>query len=688
MSLENGFFGPSEILIDYLAKLNDPGRYPFTRGIFPEMFRNKKPTVRQFAGFGCARHTNERFKKIISLGGTGLSTAFDLPTLYGDDSDAPLSRHEVGWDGVAIDSVEDMDVLFLGIPLDKLTISMTINAPAAVIMAMYIAVAKKRGIPLSALGGTIQNDILKEHIAQNEYIYPLKHGVRLATDLMEFSARYMPKWHPVSISGYHIREAGSSAVQEVAYTLADGIVYVEELLRRGLKIEEFAPKLSFFFDVHNDFFEEIAKLRAARRLWAEIIHKRFRVPIPEKYDLKSPELQSLWCRMHAQTAGCTLTRNQPMINIVRVAYQALAALLGGVQSIHTNSYDEVLCVPTEKGVKMSIRTQQILLEETHITNWVDPLAGAYQIEYQTEKICEEAKREISNIESFGGMAQAIEELYPQKKIHENAIAERGEFEQWIEHPDKYPEKQYFFAEDDTTDEDLAEISEEVEKRRKYEKEQKENLFMFKKHRYQTGVNHSLDKVRMAAGKNENLMPVLQEAAEASATLGEICGALRDVWSGAKEIPGVSSSVSRKTAQGITKGYKFPKPVRVLLAKAGHDGHTVGFYILRDIFQTMGAEVIHLGMGVTPEAIAKAAVEEDVDFVGLSALIGYVPGFFEDLKESLISYGGSHIEIIGGGIMLPAHEKYIKEKLGIKNIFVPGSSDFDEIIQNMKKRVGQ
>ena len=628
MSLENGFFGPAEVLIDYLAKLNNPGKYPFTRGIFPEMYRNKKPTVRQFAGHGCARHTNERFKKIISLGGTGLSTAFDLPTLYGDDSDAPLSRHEVGWDGVAIDTIEDMDALFFGIPIDKLTVSMTINAPAAVIMAMYIAVAKKRGISLSLLGGTIQNDIFKEHIAQNEVLYPLKYGFRLATDLMEFSARHMPKWHPVSISGYHIREAGSSAVQEVSYTHGDGIAIVDELIRRGLKPEEFAPRLSFFFDSHNDFFEEIAKFRAARRLWAEIMHKRFRVPIPENYDLKDTKLQSLWCRMHAQTAGCTLTRNQPLTNLMRINNQALAALLGGVQSIHTNSYDEVLCVPTEKGVRMAIRTQQILLEETNITNLVDPLAGAYQVEYQTEKIYEEAKREISNIESFGGMAQAIEELYPQKKIHENAIAEREK----IEKTKNDSAKKYFSAEDENSEEDIAEITEEVEKRRGYEKEQKEKLFKFKKQRYRANVVGVLDKVRRAAEKKENLMPVLQEAVESSATLGEICGALRDVWGRAKEISGVSSAMSRKIALNITKGYKFPRPVRVLLAKGGHDGHTVGFYILRDIFQAMGAEVIHLGFRTTPEAIAKAAVEEDVDFVGLSALIGYVPGFFEDLKN--------------------------------------------------------
>ncbi len=680
MPFDKGFLRPEEVLIDYLAKLNDPGRYPFTRGIFPEMYRNKKPTVRQFAGYGCARHTNERFKKIRALGGTGLSTAFDLPTLYGDDSDSPLSKWEVGWDGVAIDTGEDMDVLFSELPIDKLTVSMTINAPAAVIMAMYLAMAKKRGIPLSALGGTIQNDIFKEHIAQNEVLYPLKHGFRLAADFMEFSARNMPKWHPVSISGYHIREAGSSAVQEIGYTHADGIAIVEELLERGLKIEESAPRLSFFFDSHNDFFEEIAKFRAARRLWAEIMHKRFRMPIPENYDLKDPKLQSLWCRMHAQTAGCTLTRNQPMTNIVRVAFQALAALLGGVQSIHTNSYDEVLCVPTEKGVALSIRTQQILLEETNITNWVDPLAGSYAVERLTEKIYEEAKKEISVIESFGGMAQAIEELYPQRQIHENAIACRGQFEKTKDDQNKA----YFFERDDDT-EDMAEISAEVETRRGFENEQKERLYKFKKARCRTTVETALNKIKRAAEKKVNLMPALIEAAESCATIGEISGALKDVWGEAESMPNISSAASGKKAAEITKGYKFPKPTRIIMAKAGHDGHTVGFYILQDIFKAMGAEVIHLGFRATPEAIAKAAVEEDVDMIGLSALIGYVPGFFEDLKNNLKDLGRRDIEIIGGGIMLPAHEKMIREKLGIEKLFIPGASDFSRIIESLKEK---
>lgn len=681
MTANEGFFRANEVLVNYLSKLNDPGRYPFTRGIFPEMFRNKKPTIRQFAGHGLARHTNERFKKIIALGGTGLSTAFDLPTLYGDDSDNPLSRHEVGWDGVAIDSIEDASELFSEIQTDKLTVSMTINAPAPVIMAMYIAAAEKRGIYPSHLGGTIQNDIFKEHIAQNEVIYPLKHGVRYAVDLMEHCARYMPKWHPVSISGYHIREAGSSAMQEVAYTLADGIAYVEELLKRDLKIENFAPRLSFFFDVHNDFFEEIAKLRAARRLWAEIMHERFRMPIPENYSLKDSTLQSMWCRMHAQTAGCTLTRNQPINNIIRVAYQALAALLGGVQSIHTNSYDELLCVPTEKSVKIAMRTQQILLEETNITNWIDPLAGAYQLEHQTEKIYEEAKKEIAVIDSLGGMVSAIEEFYPQKKIHENAIEELAKNLPVVG-------KNIHVDMDENLELEIADVLAELEERKGFEEEQKTRLMKLKKERSQRSVENALDSIRLAAERKQNLMPILIAAVKTCATLGEISIALSEVWGGADETPNISSAISRQKALEMTNGYKFPRPVRILMAKAGHDGHTRGFYILREIFRTMGAEVIHLGFRVSPDAIAKAATEEDVDMVGLSAHIGYVPAFFEDLKNSLNKFGRGDIEIIGGGIMLPSHEKIIREKLGVKKLFVPGpNSDFSDIIDCLKKEYG-
>lgn len=677
MPFEKGFFGAQEVLIDYLSKLGDPGRYPFTRGIYENMYRGKKPTVRQFAGEGLARHTNARFKTVLALGGTGLSTAFDLPTLYGDDSDSLLSRHEVGWDGVAIDSIADMHELFRGIPMQKTNVSMTINAPAAAILAMFIGAQEDCTVPQSELSGTIQNDILKEHIAQNEFIFPVKHGMRLCTDLMEYSVRYMPKWHPVSVSGYHIREAGSSAVQEIAYTLRNGIEYADELLKRGLPAEKFLPKFSFFFDVHNDFFEEIAKLRAARRLWAEMVHERYGVPIPSKYDLKDPQIQSLWCRMHAQTAGCTLQRKQPLNNIVRVAYQALAALLGGVQSIHTNAFDEVMRVPTEKGLKLALRTQQILLEETNITNWIDPLAGSYLLEELTENIYTEAKKEIAAVDNFGGMRQAIEEAYPQRAIHENFMRD-GAKEKKIVGKNIYEDAQ----EDET---EISEIMNELSERRGYEKEQIERLNVLRKERSSSSVQKAIDLLKIAAGKPQNLIPVLIDTAKKSVTLGEIHDALREVWGEADQLPSLTSPFSRDRALELTGGYKFPKHVRVLLAKAGHDGHTVGFYALQTILKAMGAEVIHYGLRASPDAVAQAAVDEDVDILGLSAMTGDSPRFFADLTESLKSAFGEGIEIFGGGIMLPDGEKMVKEELKIKNIFISGSSDFGKIISRLKEK---
>ncbi|MDO8523451.1 MAG: methylmalonyl-CoA mutase family protein [bacterium] len=663
--------------------IDEPGKYPFKAGIYPKMHKDKKPTVRLFAGMGTARHTNARFKKILSLGGTGLSTAYDLPTLYGDDSDAKLSRHEVGWDGVAIDTIDDEYSLYEGIPIDKVTVSKTINASAAVEMAMYIGIAEKRGICPSQLGGTIQNDIYSEHFAQNEILFPLKHGLRLGVDLMEYCARHMPKWYFTSLKGYQPREAGCSAALEVALPIESGIGYARKLLERGLKFEQFAPRFSFFFDSHNNGMEEIAKYRAARWLWAEITHKFFGMPIPTNYNLKDPKLQSMWCRMHVQTAGCTLQRNEPMNNIMRIAYQALWAILGGVQSIHTNAYDELFCVPTEKGVKIAIRTQQVLLEETGITNFPDAFGGAVALERETEKIYEEAKREVANIENMGGIEAAIKAAYPQRKIHENAIKEIAKLEQWKADTDK----QYFFTKDENLDDEIADIVAELESRRGFEKEQLARLRKFKKNRSETAVQNALDSVRLAAERKDNLMPTLIAAVK-TATMGEIHNALCEVWGGPDAMPSVSSRMSRDKALEMTGGYKFPKTVRVLLAKGGHDGHTVGFYALQDIFQTMGAEVVYLGFRATPETIAKAAAEEDVNLVGLSAMIGYVPGFFEDLQRCLKAVGRGDIEIIGGGIMLPSDEKMIKEKLGIKNIYVPGSSDFATIISNLKEKFGQ
>src|SRR5256712_5064135 len=394
--------------IDYTRDIGLPGEYPFTRGVQPTMYRAKPWTMRMFAGFGTAEDTNARFKYLLSQGQTGLSTAFDMPTLYGYDTDHPLAVGEFGKCGVAISSLADMEILFDGLPLDKITTSMTINSPASVIWAMYIVNAEKRGFPMAKLGGTLQNDILKEYSAQKEFLFPPEPSMRLVVDTIEFGTRYMPKWNTISISGYHIREAGATAVQELAFTIADGLAYVESTLKRGLKIDEFAPRLSFFFDVHNDFFEEIAKFRAGRRLWAKLMR--------ERYGAKDP--RSWLMRCHAQTAGVSLTAQQAENNIVRTTIQALAAVLGGTNSLHTNSMDEALALPTEKAVQIALRTQQVIGYESGVADVVDPLAGSYYLEQLTDRIEEEANRYLNRIDDMGGSLRAIEMGYQQREIQE------------------------------------------------------------------------------------------------------------------------------------------------------------------------------------------------------------------------------------------------------------------------------
>ncbi|QQG45710.1 MAG: methylmalonyl-CoA mutase [Candidatus Sungiibacteriota bacterium] len=534
MPQDTGFLRPDELpdlLANYLENLNDPGKFPFTRGIYPSMYRGKKPTLRQFAGHGLAQDTNERFKTILGLGGGGLSVAFDLPTLMGKDPDDPLSLGTVGSEGVAVTTLYDMEKLFEGIPIDQITVSMTINAPAPIIFAMYIVAAEKRGVARALLGGTIQNDILKEYIAQKEWLFPVEKGVKFAVDPMEFCARHMPKWHPVSISGYHIREAGSNALQELAYTLADGMCYVEKCLARGLRLEEFAPRLSFFFDVHNNFFEEIAKLRASRRLWAKILRERYHAPLPESYEnTKDPRLQSLWCRIHAQTAGCTLTLQEPMNNIVRVAYQALAAILGGAQSVHTNSFDEVICTPTEKALRLAIRTQQILVHETEICDWVDPLGGSWLVESLTDKLEQKAREEIALIyRNHGGMEGAVKASYPQRQIAREAYYDQRRVERG--------ERKVIgvnTAVNITQEDELADVRRELQKRRGFEELHIENVRRIRAERSQEAVARALDEIRRAAETNLNLMPVLIEAVKTYATLGEICHALQDVWGSYQE----------------------------------------------------------------------------------------------------------------------------------------------------------
>ncbi|MCR4427785.1 MAG: methylmalonyl-CoA mutase family protein [Caldiserica bacterium] len=494
---------------EYLEKLGFPGEYPFTRGVYPNMYRGRLWTMRQYAGFGTAEQSNKRFKYLLDQGQTGLSVAFDLPTQVGYDSDHPLAEGEVGKVGVAIDSLADMEVLFDGIPLDKVSTSMTINAPAAILLSMYIAVAEKQGVPRSQLRGTIQNDILKEYIARGTYIFPPKPSMRLVVDTLAFCAREMPKWNPISISGYHIREAGADAVQEVAFTLADAIEYCKAAQKAGMDIDQFAPQLSFFFAAHNDLLEEVAKFRAARRLWARIMMERFQARDP----------RSLMLRFHTQTGGSTLTAQQPDNNIVRVAIQALAAVLGGTQSLHTNSMDEALGLPTEKSVQIALRTQQIIAYESGVTSTVDPLGGSYYLEYLTDQIERKAVEYLERIEKMGSMVEAIEQGYIQREIQASAY----KYQKSIENgeriivglnkfkTDEEPPKEILKVDPKLRDLQIARIN-EVKGKRDSGK-----------------VKAILQKIEEVASTEENLIPHFIEAVRAYATLGEITGALRKVF---------------------------------------------------------------------------------------------------------------------------------------------------------------
>ena len=495
--------------LDYERDLGFPGQYPFTRGVHPTMYRGRLWTMRMFAGFGTAEETNARYKYLLEHGETGLSVAFDMPTLYGYDTDDPEAEGEFGKCGVAVSSLADMELLFDGIPVDAITTSMTINSPAAVTWAMYIAAAEKRGIPMEILGGTTQNDILKEYIAQKEFIFPPKPSMRLVIDTFEFGARHLPRWNTISISGYHIREAGATAAQELAFTLADGFEYVEAGIKRGLDVDEFAPRLSFFFNAHNDFFEEIAKYRAARRIWAREMKERF--------GAKNP--RSWWMRFHTQTAGCSLTAQQPENNIVRTAIQALAAVLGGTQSLHTNSMDEALALPSESAVRIALRTQQIIAHESGVVNTVDPLAGSYFVEALTNRMEEEAYGYFRKIESLGGMLGAIERGFPQREIAESAYRYQREIDTG--------QRTVVGVNDYLTDEHvtipLLEIDREGERR------QRERLARVRRERDNELMAQRLEALREAAQGTENLMPHILEAVRAYATLGEICGVFREVF---------------------------------------------------------------------------------------------------------------------------------------------------------------
>ncbi|MDW7740317.1 MAG: methylmalonyl-CoA mutase family protein [Bacillota bacterium] len=494
---------------DYTDKLNWPGEYPYTRGIQPTMYRGRLWTMRQYAGFGSAEETNERFRYLLDQGQTGLSVAFDLPTQIGYDSDHPLARGEVGKVGVAIDTLADMEILMEKIPLDKVSTSMTINSPAAVLLAMYMAVAEKQGIPMDKLNGTIQNDILKEYVARGTYIFPPRESMRLIVDIFAFAGENIPAWNTISISGYHIREAGSTAVQEVAFTLSNAIAYVEAAIAAGMEVDQFGPRLSFFFNAHSNFFEEVAKFRAARRVWAALMKERF--------GAKNP--RSMMLRFHTQTAGSTLTAQQPDVNLMRVAYQALSAVLGGTQSLHTNSRDEALALPSEQSVLLALRTQQVIGYEIGATDTVDPLGGSYFIEKLTDHIEEEVLRYIKRIDDLGGAVEAIEKGFIQKEIQASAYRYQKE----VESKERVVVGVNSFTVSGEQPIDLLRMDPATSQR------QVERLKEVRLSRDQGKVSEALQQLRKAAKTSENTMPHILNAVKAYATLGEICGVLRDVF---------------------------------------------------------------------------------------------------------------------------------------------------------------
>ena len=504
-------YTPGDIAeLDYLRDLGFPGEYPLTRGVYPTMYRARFWTMRQYAGFGTAEQTNKRFKYLLEHGQTGLSVAFDFPTQVGYDCDHPLALGEVGKVGVSASTLRDMEVLFEGIPLDKVTTSMTINAPANVLLAMYVAVGRKQGVEQSRLGGTVQNDVLKEYVARGMYIFPPKPSMRMVTDIFEYCSQNMPQWNTISISGYHIREAGSTAVQEVAFTFANAIAYVQAAIDRGQDLDRFAGRLSFFFAAHSNFLEEVAKFRAARRLWARIMRERFGAKNPNSWML----------RFHTQTSGVSLTAQQPYNNIVRVALQALSAVLGGTQSLHTNSFDEAYALPSEQAVTVALRTQQTIAYESGVVDSVDPLAGSYYVEHLTNEIEERAQKYIEQIDGIGGAVAAIEKGFMQREITESAYR----FQKEVEAKKRVIVGVNDFVSDEKVSMKLLQIDPAIEKKLV------KQLKRIKRERNKEKVNEALSKLREAAEKeNVNLVPFILEAVKEYATLGEVCGTLREVF---------------------------------------------------------------------------------------------------------------------------------------------------------------
>ncbi len=650
---------------DYRRDLGFPGEYPYTRGVHATMHRGRLWTMRMFAGFGTAEETNQRFKYLLQQGQTGLSVAFDLPTLMGYDTDAPEALGEFGKCGVAVSSLKDMEILLDGIPLDKVTTSMTINSPAAVTWAMYIVAAEKQGIPMNELGGTIQNDILKEYIAQKEYIFPPEPSMRLVTDTIEYGSEHLPRWNTISISGYHIREAGSTAAQELAFTLADGLEYVRWALDRGLDIDDFAPRLSFFFNAHNDFFEEIAKYRAARRIWAREMKQTFKAKDPRSWKL----------RFHTQTAGCSLTAQQPEINIVRVAIQALAAVLGGTQSLHTNSFDEAIALPTDFSSRIARNTQLILQNETGVTNVVDPLAGSYYVEKLTADLADEAWKIICEVDEMGGMTKAVASGMPKLRIEEaaarrQAAVDRGD--DVIVGVNKFRLE----VEDqiDILDVDNVAVRES----------QVARLADIRAKRDQAAVDASLAALEVAAQSGKgNLLEIAIEAARARATVGEISMAMEKTFgrhrAEVKTLAGVYgaayegdegfAAIQKSVEDFAIKEGRRP---RMLVVKMGQDGHDRGAKVIATAFADIGFDVDVGPLFQTPEEAAQDAVDNDVHVVGISSQAAGHKTLAPKLVEALKAAGAEDIIVICGGVIPKQDYDFLYEN-GVKAIFGPGTN---------------
>ena len=666
MPKEKGFLRPDEISVEYKKDLGDPGEYPFTRGLYPEMYRRRKPTIRQFHGEGLAPQTNARSKKILaeleSLNEPlALSIAYDIVTLMGYDSDDPHAVAQVGWDGVAVDTLKDIEELFAGIPLDTVSVSKTINAVAAYMLAMHVVVAEKNGFDRSILMGTTQTDILKEHAAQKEYAVPEEAGLKLVIDMIEFCAREMPMWHPVSISEYHIAEAGATPAQGIAYTLGNGMEYVRGALARGLSIDSFAPKLSFFFRIHNNFLEEIAKIRAARKLWARIMRERF----------GATDERSMLLRLHTQTSGSSLMREEPLNNIIRVTIQSLAAHLAGHQSGHANSYDEVWSVPTEEAVKISIRIQQIIQEETGICDFPDLIGGSYHIEQMTKDIEEAAEAEIDRVEEMGGMLQALKVGYPQRQIHLSALAYDAKVEQGCIKRVGVSSK---------AAQEPPEVTRAIAARRALHlrETQMERLAEVKRNRDRNMVAAALLEVREAAQKGKNVMPALIEAARAYVTVGEIRMALQSVYGVHREREVFIPFPKNHHLFSLAQKYRLKRPLRVLLTNAGLDGHTRPLYELAGFLRNLGLDVILPGLHTSYIEDARRALQEDVQVVAVSTHVGDPIEFFGALIGELERIGKKDAVIVGGGIVDSVALDAL-HRMGVK-YFVTGDESFERVAQ--------